>query len=237
MPTIRADLARVQQTSTGCRPHQWEKFLMQVKKFAEPSRRSTSGRTRPALGRLNRTGTRFAFPMIGLRLKATAMKLSRIIVPIDFSPDCEAALAWALDSSPALGASVDLLHVVENPMAAGVWSSAMYTAEVQGLQINLVRDATRRLRDFVPQVAGAPCRVRRHVRVGDPAREIVKFAAERGANLIVMGTLGRTGLSHLMMGSVAEHVSRSATCPVLTVKSNQAYAALQQRRKSTKVPA
>ena len=165
------------------------------------------------------------------------MKLSRIIVPIDFSPHSEAALAWALELSLASGASVDLIHVVENPMAAGVWSSAMYTAEVQGLQINLVRDATRRLRDFVPKVAGVPCRVRRHVRVGDPAREIVKFAAERGANLIVMGTLGRTGLSHLMMGSVAEHVSRSATCPVLTVKSDSAYAALQQRRNTTKVPA
>jgi nucleotide-binding universal stress UspA family protein len=165
------------------------------------------------------------------------MKLSRITVPIDFSPDSETAFAWALELARALGASVDLIHVVENPLAAGVWSSAMYTAEVQGLQINLVRDATRRLRDFVPKVDSVPCRLRRHVRVGDPAREIVNFAGEKGASLIVMGTLGRTGLSHLMIGSVAEHVSRSAPCPLLTVKSNQAYAALQQRRKTTKVPA
>ena len=165
------------------------------------------------------------------------MKISRLIVPIDFSPDSAAALAWALELSVALGASVDLVHVVDNPMAAGVWSSAMYTTEVRGLQINLVRDAKRKLRDFVPKVAGVRCGVGRHVRVGDPAREIVKFAVERAANLIVMGTLGRTGLSHLLIGSVAEHVSRYAPCPVLTVKSDEAYAALQQGRSASKIPA
>jgi nucleotide-binding universal stress UspA family protein len=167
------------------------------------------------------------------------MKITRIVVPTDFSGDSEAAFQWARDLSVALGASIDLLHVVENPMAAGVWSSPMYTAEVKGLQINLVRDAEQRLRQFGPKMAGTGGGVQRTVRVGDSAQQIVAFAAELGADLIVMGTRGKTGLSHALMGSVAEHVSRTAPCPVVTVKSSQAYEKLARaaRKTSGKVPA
>ena len=141
------------------------------------------------------------------------MKITRILVPTDFSDDSEAAFQWARHLSVALGASIDLLHVVENPMAAGVWSSSMYTAEVKGLQINLVRDAERRLRQVGPKLAGARGGIQRTVRVGDSAQQIVAFAAARDADLIVMGTRGKTGLSHVLMGSVAEHVSRTRTLP------------------------
>lgn len=165
------------------------------------------------------------------------MTISRILVPTDFSPDADAAFAYALELANALGASVDLLHVVEDPMAAGVWSSPMYTAAVTGLQINLVRDAKEQLRRCVPMIAGVRFGVFRHVLVGNPAVEIVEMAHERASDLVVMGTAGRSGLSHLLAGSVAERVVRTAPCPVLTVKSKHAYEAADQTRAAAKASA
>ena len=109
-----------------------------------------------------------------------------------------------------------LLHVVEDPLAAGMWSSEIYTAEIAGLQVNLVRDAEDRLRRSVPENAGA---VSTEVRTGNAARAILEAARERNADLMVMGTRGRTGIAHVVMGSVAERVVRLAPCPVLTLKA------------------
>jgi universal stress protein A len=142
------------------------------------------------------------------------MFISRILVPTDFSADASAALDYAQALGRPFGASVCLLHVVENPLAAGVWSSDMYTAEIAGLQINLVRDAAERLQELVPAGAGW---MTTEVRTGPAAREILAVAQERKADLIVMGTRGRTGLAHVLLGSVAERVVRMAPCPVLTL--------------------
>ena len=165
------------------------------------------------------------------------MAISRILVPTDFSPDADAAFAYALELASALAASVDLLHVVENPMAAGVWSSEMYTSEIVGLQINLVRDAKEQLRRCSPMIAGVRFGVFRHVRIGNPAAEIVEMAYERASDLIVMGTAGRTGLSHLLTGSVTERVVRTAPCPVLTLKRRELYEAASHARASARIPA
>jgi universal stress protein A len=163
------------------------------------------------------------------------MTISRILVPTDFSPDADAAFAYAMQLATALGASVDLVHVVEDPMAAGVWSAGMYTAELAGLQINVIRDAQERLRQTVPMIPGVAAS--REVRVGKAAPTIIELARERGSDLIVMGTRGRTGLSHLLMGSVAERVVRSAPCPVLTVRTEHVDAAASQAAPDANVPA
>ena len=142
------------------------------------------------------------------------MFISRILVPTDFSADASAALDYAQELGRPFGASVCLLHVVENPLSAGVWSSDMYTAEIDGLQINLVDDAAERLQELVPP--GAQW-MTTEVRTGPAAKEILAVAEERKVDLIVMGTRGRTGLAHLLLGSVAERVVRMASCPVLTL--------------------
>jgi nucleotide-binding universal stress UspA family protein len=147
------------------------------------------------------------------------MKISRILIPTDFSPDADEAFAYAVDLARTVGASIELLHVVEDPMAAGVWSAPMYKDAIEGLHVNLVREARRRLRLLVPGVGGARLAVDRQVLVGKPEVEIVKRAAEAQADLIVMGTGGRSGVARLVMGSVAERVVRTAGCAVLTVKS------------------
>jgi universal stress protein A len=143
------------------------------------------------------------------------MRLTRILVPVDFSASSEAAVNYALELARPFEAAVHLLNVVEDPLAAGVWSAQAYTAEIAGLQVNLVRDAEARLRESVPPGAAT---VSTEVRTGRAERQILDVARERSIDLIVMGTHGRTGIAHVVMGSVAERVVRHAPCPVLTVR-------------------
>lgn len=144
------------------------------------------------------------------------MTITRILVPTDFSADANAAFTYALGLARKFDAPVHLLHVVEDPLAAGVWSSEIYTAEIAGLQVNLVRNAEERLRLSVPDDAGT---VSSEVRTGNAAKQIVEAARATNTDLIVMGTRGRAGLAHVIMGSVAERVVRLAPCPVLTLRA------------------
>ena len=155
--------------------------------------------------------------------------IKRILVPTDFSPDADAAIQYAIELANHMGAAVHLLHVVENPMLPGVWSSEMYTAEIAGLQINLVRDAEARLRQAIPCIAGSRFGFDHEVRTGPVPATIVDYASEKLIDLIVMGTTGRTGLAHMLMGSVAELVVRTAPCPVVTLRAPRREAAKKQR--------
>jgi nucleotide-binding universal stress UspA family protein len=157
------------------------------------------------------------------------MTITRILVPIDFSRDADAAFAYALDLAKAMGASVSLVHIVEDPVAAGVWSSEIYTAEIAGLQINLVKDAEQRLREYA---AAKDPAITTEVRTGHAAREVLDYAKAQGIDLIVMGTHGRTGLAHVVMGSVAERVVRLAPCPVLTLRADTVTAPAAMRKAS-----
>ena len=157
------------------------------------------------------------------------MTITRILVPTDFSDDASAALTYALGLALPFGAAVALLHVVEDPLAAGVWSSELYTAEIAGLQINLVRDAEQRLKEYAAEQGGP---ITTEVRTGPAARVILDFAREQAFDLIVMGTHGRTGLAHVVMGSVAERVVRLAPCPVLTLRAETLTAAVAARSAS-----
>lgn len=155
------------------------------------------------------------------------MTISRILVPTDFSADADAALKYACDLARTFRASVQAINVVENPLAVGAWSPDAYTAEIAGLQIGLVRDAQARLEKTVAALADTGLETVTEVRTGHAANEIVKAAREAGVDLIVMGTTGRTGVAHLIMGSVAERVVRHALCPVLTLRAHAAGATEQ----------
>jgi nucleotide-binding universal stress UspA family protein len=146
------------------------------------------------------------------------MPIKHILVPTDFSVHANAALGYALDLSRALGATVGVLNVIEEPLAAGMWASEVYTAEIAGLTINLTKDAEERLRRTAAE-PGAEGLIVHGIRIGRPAPTIVEVAAEVAADLIVMGTAGRSGIAHVLMGSVAERVVRTAPCPVLTVRA------------------
>ena len=90
------------------------------------------------------------------------------------------------------------------------------TADLEILQVNLERNAEKRLAQLVSSDAE---RVSTEVRTGDPTKQILDAARDHGADLIIMGTHGRTGVTHVVMGSVAERVLRQASCPVLTLRA------------------
>jgi nucleotide-binding universal stress UspA family protein len=138
------------------------------------------------------------------------MSVKNILVPTDFSGTSEAALHYAAEMALTLGARLYLVHV---PGRTGEHFEANFphgqfeTAARKGLASFLTTEAIDRLR---PEYA---------VRVGAPAEEIVRYADLCDADLIIMGTHGRTGIAHALMGSVAEQVLRVAPCPVLLVRA------------------
>jgi universal stress protein A len=140
-----------------------------------------------------------------------------IIVPTDFSYASDAALGYARMLATRFGASLHLLHVLEEP---GTWSEVY--AAIPEIQRRLGADAARRL-EAMAACLPPPMRATSAVVCGAPVPSIVKEAQTRAADLIVMGTHGRRGMGHLLLGSVAERVVRLAPCPVLTVREERAH--------------
>jgi universal stress protein A len=144
-------------------------------------------------------------------------EIRRILVPTDFSAASERALEFAASLAQHYHASLELLHVQEDPIYTAMYPDA-YFADIEGLRQQLTRDAERSLADIVTKHPGVQGRTTSRVIIGRPASVILEQSANGGADLIVMGTHGRSGFAHLMLGSVAERVIRSSTCPVLTVR-------------------
>ena len=147
------------------------------------------------------------------------MTITNILVPVDFSPHAERAFSFAATLAQRFGAKLSLLHVVEDPFLTGAWNNEIYVPNVVELLENLIADAGKRLEAFQKEAEGLCLVADTTVTKGRPAHAIVEFAKEGGFDLIVMGTHGRTGVSHIVMGSVAEGVLRRAPCPVLTVRA------------------
>jgi universal stress protein A len=141
--------------------------------------------------------------------------ITTIIVPTDFSYTSDAALGYARMLAARFGASLHLLHVVDEP---GSWSEVY--AAIPEIQLRLSADAARRL-EAIAACLPPPLHATSAVVCGAPVPTIVKVAETKGADLIVMGTHGRRGMGHLLLGSVAERVVRLAPCPVMTVREQQ----------------
>jgi nucleotide-binding universal stress UspA family protein len=145
--------------------------------------------------------------------------ITRILVPVDFSSHSDRAFRYALRLASRFGASVELIHVVDNPIASGTWTAEeVYVPDLLEMLDRLLREAERRLATLKFAAAGDGVSVETRVLTGQPAHTIVEHAETGGFDLVVMGTHGRTGVSHLFVGSVAERVVRRAPCPVLTVR-------------------
>ena len=142
--------------------------------------------------------------------------LTRILVATDFSEASNAALLYGRELARSFGARLDLLHVVPN--LAKYYAAEAYTAAFpeieEGMEEAAQRDIDRLLTDEDHRL-GARAILRTFQL---PADAIVQYARDEKIDLIVIGTHGRGGVKHLLMGSVAEHVVRAAPCPVLTVR-------------------
>lgn len=143
----------------------------------------------------------------------------RIVVPHDFSPSANHAAALARDEAKAHGGELLLLHVVDLP--AGYDPDAILmtgNGGPIGMREYALRAAREHLDDLARRLEADGVVVTRFVRPGRPVDEILTFAREHEADVIVMGTHGRSGLSHLFAGSVAERVVRASHVPVLTTR-------------------
>ena len=143
--------------------------------------------------------------------------LRHILVPTDFSKHSEVALNYAVALAEKFGAELFLLHVVQD--LALFIPDAVAVAPPIAPPVEQFVAAAREALERVTQVNDLKSlTVHRDVREGTPFYEIIRFAKEKNVDLIVMGTHGHTGLTHVLLGSVSEKVVRKAPCPVLTVR-------------------
>lgn len=146
------------------------------------------------------------------------MPITQILVPVDFSDVSVQALEYAVDLSKGFGAEVAAVFVVE-PM----YYAAPPTAYGAATQIAMLLDDQRKLgreqlAKLAAQVGKRGVKIRTILQEGTAYERIIDTGKRIKADLIIMGTHGRTGLTHLLMGSVTEKVVRSAICPVLTLR-------------------
>ncbi len=146
--------------------------------------------------------------------------ITRILVATDFSDCARDALEYALALAGRLGAEVDVVHAFERPVyfEVGVAHSVQLRHDVDQWLRELKQDAGNQLESLLKAYRDRAPGIRGTMREGKPVEEILKAAQETSADLIVIGTHGRTGLPHVLLGSVAERVVRSAACPVLTIR-------------------
>ena len=136
--------------------------------------------------------------------------VSKILVPTDFSAQARNALDWAQYLARAFGAQLILLHVVDISSPAEV-SCAVAGADARPLLREAAQNDMDQLRALAPGAQGV-------VREASVRPAIVEAALELNCQMIVMGTHGRSGVPHLLLGSVAEYVVRNSSVPVLTVR-------------------
>ena len=146
------------------------------------------------------------------------ISLKKILVPTDFSECSEAAVRYGRALAKTFGASLHLLHVVQDPYTQP-WAAEAFPAPLGDLLTQWQAQATARLKELVPD--GERDAVSITAQVGSPFGEIVRYAADQQIDLIVIGTHGRGPLGHMLLGSVAEKVVRKSPCPVLTVRHPQ----------------
>jgi nucleotide-binding universal stress UspA family protein len=163
------------------------------------------------------------------------MTIRRIFVPIDFSDSSMQALDYAIDLGRTLGSELTVLFVVE-PIYFATPGDLYGTSANLGMLLEEQRRTARdELKKLDERLKKRGIEAKTVLGSGVPHEVIVETAKTRKADLIVMATHGRSGLSHLLMGSVTEKVVRGASCPVLTFRSSSTTkpAAGRGKKKST----
>jgi len=147
------------------------------------------------------------------------LKPTKILVPTDFSQYSDKALQQALDIAKQYQAKVFALHVIHEQITQCVYDYCLPTAEVQRAEEQLVASAEQNLQKQLEKFPAAKeVEVSTDVRKGHPSEEILKEEEERGIDLIVVASLGQTGLRKYLIGSIARNVLKGAKCPVLLTK-------------------
>ncbi len=148
---------------------------------------------------------------------ASAFRMKKILVPIDFSDCATKALQYALPLAKQHGASLTLLYVVPPIYVPGEFGVVDTTAA----ELAMCEAGTRHLNQLADAVVGQAVSFDTAVRLGSPVLEILDVAKRQNVDAIVISTHGRTGLKHVLLGSVVERVVQRAPCPVLVVRERE----------------
>mgnify|MGYP006385252983 FL=1 len=148
------------------------------------------------------------------------LTLKTVLVPTDFSDASESALRYGKGMARAFGASLHVVHVMED-LLAHAWAAEVYVASMPQLRDEIEKESRQRLGTLLTDGERAELRAETALLAGNPFLEIVRYAKAHNIDLIVMGTHGRGPIAHMLLGSVAEKVVRKSPCPVLTVREAQ----------------
>jgi nucleotide-binding universal stress UspA family protein len=144
-------------------------------------------------------------------------QIRRILVPVDFSENSRKAVTYATAFARQFGASLTFLHVVQVNYAYGELGAIDFSA----LEREMRSGAQKELAALADSLRASGLEVETLLREGSPVRLIAEVARELRSDLLVISTHGYTGLKHVLMGSIAEHVVRYAPCPVLVVRQQE----------------
>jgi nucleotide-binding universal stress UspA family protein len=139
-----------------------------------------------------------------------------IVVPTDFSELSKAALPWAQRMAAQLQAEIHCVYVVEEPHIYATLD--MGPVPIPSAD-ELTRSAEKRMSGFAQSTLAGLGDVKTVVLMGRPSEEVVRYARDRDAKLIIMTTHGYSGVKHMLLGSTTEAVLRHASCPVLSIRS------------------
>jgi universal stress protein A len=146
------------------------------------------------------------------------LEIRKILAPTDFSAHAGNAVEYACGLAVRLGAALHLLHVLSEIVPTG--PDPLLTPVLPPEYYHETEaESKRTLESLIDPSWGTPASVSHAVRWASPVEGIVDYAREEAVDLIVIATHGRTGLSHVLLGSVAERILREAPCPVLTIRS------------------
>ncbi len=139
----------------------------------------------------------------------------KILCPVDFSEFTKDVVAYAADISRQYGAELHVLHVIPNLTYFTPYESFLTPENLVAMEKNIQDEVDR---DFKEVLSAVDIDVRKVVRTGVAFVEIIDYAKTEGIDLIVMGTHGRSGIEHILIGNVAEKVVRKSPCPVMTIR-------------------
>jgi len=143
--------------------------------------------------------------------------IKTILHPTDFSESSKHAMTYAISFAQEFQAKLILLHVIEE-ISSALYFDMLQAPPLTQLMVNIEKQARQALDDVLPPELRGKLPAEYVLRKGVPFVEILHCAEEIKADIIVLGTHGRTGLKHALFGSVAEKVVRKAACPVLSVR-------------------
>lgn len=148
-----------------------------------------------------------------------SIRIERILVPVDFSDHSRAALRYAVFMARSLNASLEVLNVYDPPFS----NDDIHIKMPDGVDLTVQQYVLRQTEEQMERMLGAiacvdELEISEKIMAGVPDEVIIDRAAEGRFDMVVMGTHGRRGLARVLMGSVAERVTRSARCPVLVVR-------------------